>query len=226
MKQALFRAAPGRKPADTATVFFTGWGSSPARFAAALSTPARDTVLLWAYDGASWDDAVLADYRAIRVVGWSLGVRIAAEWLLTYRKPAHQTVERFTAVAGTLTPIDRRCGISPLVFDRTTDGWCEDTWRGFLLNMTGTSGAECPTDRDLDSLGRELRYLRDAYRSAHWTGTLSEVAHEIHAVLPEHDRIFPTAAQKRAWTEASVPFTTVPEAHWCPKAIARTLCEN
>ena len=120
--------------AQSLTIFFAGWGSSPERFRDLRPAGGQDLFLLWDFDGAVGALPDLSRYETVDVVGWSLGVRIAADWVMESPVP----VRRFTAVAGTLTPIDRRLGIPPVVFDRTTDRFGEATLEGFLLNMTGS----------------------------------------------------------------------------------------
>ena len=149
--------------AQSLTIFFAGWGSSPERFRDLRPAGGQDLFLLWDFDGAGGALPDLSRYETVDVVGWSLGVRIAADWVMESPVP----VRRFTAVAGTLSPIDRRLGIPPTVFDRTTDRFGEATLEGVLLNMTGSVEAARTlrgTERTLDSLGHELRLLRDTYR--------------------------------------------------------------
>ena len=204
------------------TIFFAGWGSSPARFRDLLPACGKDLLLLWDFDGAVGLMPDLTRYETVDVVGWSLGVRIAADWVMSTNIP----VRRFTAVGGTLTPIDRRLGIPPLVFDRTADHFGEDTLEGFLLNMTGSIEAARRlrgTERTLDSLGRELRLLRDTYRGTPFEGDLRARVQTLAAVIPEADRIVPAAAQRRAWEALSVTPVSTVEPHWCPAALQKAI---
>lgn len=204
------------------TIFFAGWGSSPARFRDLLPACRKDLLLLWDFDGAVGALTDLSRYETVDVVGWSLGVRIAADWVMESPVP----VRRFTAVAGTLTPIDRRLGIPPVVFDRTTDRFGEATLEGFLLNMTGSVEAARTlrgTERSLESLGHELRLLRDTYRDAPFEGDLRTRVEEVFAFIPEADRIVPAAAQQRAWDSLGVTTVGTCEPHWCPEALQRAV---
>ena len=129
---------------------------------------------------------------------------------------------RFIAAA----VIDRRLGISPIVFDRTTDGFNEETLQGFLLNMTGSAEAARTlrgTERTLESLGRELRLLRDTYREAPFEGDLRGRVETLSAFIPEADRIVPAAAQERAWDALGVTAVRTGEPHWCPEALQRAI---
>lgn len=214
----LARASEARR----LTIFFAGWGSSPERFRDLRPTLGHDLLLLWEFDGAAGALPDLSRYETVDVVGWSLGVRIAADWVMESNRP----VRRFTAVAGTLTPIDRRLGISPIVFDRTTDGFNEETLQGFLLNMTGSAEAARTlrgTERTLESLGRELRLLRDTYREAPFEIDLRGRVETLSAFIPEADRIVPAAAQRRAWEALSVTPVSTGEPHWCPEALQRAI---
>ena len=204
------------------TIFFAGWGSSPERFRDLRPASGHDLLLLWDFDGAVGALPDLSRYETVDVVGWSLGVRIAADWVMESDLP----VRRFTAVAGTLTPIDRRLGISPLVFDRTTDRFGEATLEGFLLNMTGSVEAARTlrgTERSLESLRCELRLLRDTYREAPFEGDLRGRVEVLAAFIPEADRIVPAAAQERAWGALGVTPVRTGEPHWCPKALQRAI---
>lgn len=178
--------------------------------------------MLWDFDGAVGLMPDLTRYETVDVVGWSLGVRIAADWVMESPVP----VRRFTAVAGTLSPIDRRLGIPPTVFDRTTDRFGEATLEGFLLNMTGSVEVAQMlrgTERTLDSLGHELRLLRDTYRDTPFEGDLRARVQTLAAVIPEADRIVPAAAQRRAWEALSVTPVSTGEPHWCPAALQKAI---
>ena len=193
--------------AQSLTIFFAGWGSSPERFRDLRPAGGQDLFLLWDFDGAVGALPDLSRYETVDVVGWSLGVR-------------------FTAVAGTLSPIDRRLGIPPTVFDRTTDRFGEATLEGFLLNMTGSVEAARTlrgTERTLDSLGRELRLLRDTYREAPFEGDLRTRVEELCAFIAQADRIVPAAAQLRAWGILDVTPVCTDEPHWCPAALQRAI---
>lgn len=208
--------------ARSLTIFFAGWGSSPERFRDLRPAGGQDLFLLWDFNGAVGALPDLSRYETVDVVGWSLGVRIAADWVMESPVP----VRRFTAVAGTLTPIDRRLGIPPVVFDRTTDRFGEATLEGFLLNMTGSVEAARTlrgTERTLDSLGRELRLLRDTYREAPFEGDLRTRVDELCAFIPQADRIVPAAAQLRAWGILDVTPVCTDEPHWCPAALQRAI---
>lgn len=208
--------------ARSLTIFFAGWGSSPERFRDLHLAGGQDLLLLWDFDGAVGPLPDLARYETVDVVGWSLGVRIAADWAMK----SHVPVRRFTAVAGTLSPIDRRLGIPPAVFDRTTDRFGEATLEGFLLNMTGSVEAARTlrgTERSLESLGHELRLLRDTYRDAPFEGDLRTRVEEVFAFIPEADRIVPAAAQRRAWDSLGVTTVGTCEPHWCPEALQRAV---
>lgn len=208
--------------ARSLTIFFAGWGSSPERFRDLRPAGGQDLFLLWDFNGAVGSLPDLSRYETVDVVGWSLGVRIAADWVMESPVP----VRRFTAVAGTLTPIDRRLGILPVVFDRTTDRFGEATLEGFLLNMTGSVEAARTlrgTERTLDSLGRELRLLRDTYRDTPFEGDLRARVQTLAAVIPEADRIVPAAAQRRAWEALSVTPVSTGEPHWCPAALQKAI---
>lgn len=222
MKIRHFSAEMAQK--SDAVVFFAGWGSSPERFADLLPKH-RDLWLVWDYGDLSTELTALQalrNYDRIDVVGWSLGVRVAADRIPTL--PVR--ISRFCAVAGTLTPIDRRLGIVPIVFDRTTDSWNAEIRDAFLTNMTGSEDIARRLgfgDRTLSSLGGELQSLRAAYRERPFTGELSALADEIVAFVPQSDRIVPTLAQERAWHALNVAIHTTPEAHWCPKALLAAL---
>lgn len=208
--------------AQSLTIFFAGWGSSPERFRDLRPAGGQDLFLLWDFDGAVGALPDLSRYETVDVVGWSLGVRIAADWVMESPVP----VRRFTAVAGTLSPIDRRLGIPPTVFDRTTDRFGEATLEGFLLNMTGSVEVAQMlrgTERTLDSLGHELRLLRDTYRDTPFEGDLRARVQTLAAVIPEADRIVPAAAQRRAWEALSVTPVSTGEPHWCPAALQKAI---
>ena len=79
--------------AQSLTIFFAGWGSSPERFRDLRPAGGQDLFLLWDFNDAVGALPDLSRYETVDVVGWSL--RIAADWVMESPVP----VLRFTAVA-------------------------------------------------------------------------------------------------------------------------------
>lgn len=228
---------------SSVTLFFAGWGMDERPFAdfanlaaqatssAAGETDVPSSTLLLVTDHGRAPDEDAATIRRVlgdafggaagetplHVVGWSFGVRAAADWLLSIADDAELSELlptrpmpniRTSFVAGTMRPVDRTYGIPPAVAALTQRTLSDESIRTFRARMVGDDAASPfltrAPERSVESLARELAYFRalseDATPQAagqalaHAFPTLSVTAH-----VPEKDVIVPPAAQLRFW---------------------------
>lgn len=179
-------------------LFFSGWGmdAAPFRFLAAKHC---DVLLIHDYRQlpTHFDlSSLLANYTRLHLIGWSMGVWVAAHVLTGQAK-------RFStrlALAGTLRPIDDKQGIpqenyaslcqnlNPAAlssfYSAMFDG-NEQELRHFLLH--------CP-QQGLPDLQEELLAFQQAYRSF---GPAQDIFE--HKIITSRDRIFSARNQMRHW---------------------------
>lgn len=230
---------------STVTLFFAGWGMDERPFAELADfavwsnptasaedsapsptlllvtdhgrTPDEDVAVIRRVLGEAWEGADTAAETTLHVVGWSFGVRAAADWLLSVHDDALLSELlrarpflnfRASFVAGTMRPVDRAYGIPPAVAALTQRTLSDESIRMFRARMVGDDAtspflARAP-ERSVESLARELAYFRALSEDttpqaagqvlARAFPTLSVTAH-----VPEKDLIVPPAAQVRFW---------------------------
>jgi len=205
MKLALL----GDPGAEKLLVFFTGWGMDARPFEALVPEGGRVAVL---FDYRDPELPALPRARRVKVLAWSLGVRLALEALP--RIPA----ETALFVAGTGAFAHPRQGIDPRLVRLTLEG----------LRREGESVRRRFFERMFEHREEFLRFLRNSPARE-----LSEVVEELEvalalspiiprkeelppslALIPEEDRIFPPRAQREFWRTAGVPFREIPGGHF------------
>jgi biotin synthesis protein BioG len=192
-------------------LFFAGWGMDAVPFADYRPTGC-DFMVCYDYGDDRFDAALLGAYDEVCVVGWSMGVWMAAHLLTA----AGITVGRAIAINGTMHPVDGERGIAPEIFRGTLDGLSEATLMKFRRRMCGggagyKSFMERAPQRDLESLRTELAAIGRMY--AEGDGSANAMRWD-EAVVGDADAIFPTPAQQRAWSEAGVAVTEVSAPHY------------
>lgn len=182
-----------------AILFFSGWGFDAGRLD--LEVPGYDTIFLWDYTendaGAADIDALTAPYSEIIVIGWSFGVKGAAEYINNTTAPVTRTI----AVNGTENHIDDQRGIPSAIFEGTLAGLNPLTLRKFQRRATGNAplppqlAKSLATTADNDQICR-LRKELDAF--GHLPHDITPRRWSV-VVVSENDRIFPAENQLRAW---------------------------
>lgn len=220
------------KAAADSLLFFAGWGMDERPFLEYLPVD-KDCMICYDYRSLSFDDSLLAPYRQIRVVAWSMGVWAASRILSGRNLPVSESI----AVNGTPWPIDDERGIATAVFRGTLEGLNEDTLQKFRKRMCGSKEAlehfmkHVPL-RTTEDLHEELTLIGKLYAMqvntgeaypACFTGESSrEIQHPPHAHKPPfewnkiyigmQDKIFPVTNQQTAWEGKNI--TTVHCAHY------------
>jgi len=169
-------------------VFFAGWGMDETPFAS-LKPLGKDVLLCFDYRSLAFDEALLAPYESIGVVGWSMGVWAAcASGVLDDPR-----VVRSLAFNGTPTPVDDAKGIASAVFEGTLAGLDEATLEKFTRRMCGNGYEEFKAHapkRSLESLREELA----------WIGAQECVPCPWdEAIVGRKDRIFTPQNQRAGW---------------------------
>lgn len=182
-----------REGSERLIAVFGGWAVGPAPFKALRSD--CDLIFLSDYRELNWKPEVLRDYQQADVLAWSFGVAAYGHW-----QAANDAVfSKVTALNGTLSPIDRRAGIPPVVFRRTYDTLTEASYLNFLERV---HGAAVPANR-IDVTERKAELDAVAKRAA-VSGT-----HFDRIWISEADQIFPPANQNRAWSDQNEKIRTI-----------------
>lgn len=216
------------------TIFFAGWGMDETPFASWRTDAAMPGTLILVDDHVMENHPVLHwileqklsetddgnEQPALHVVGWSFGVRAAADWLdrafevpdLRELLSARKVVLSF--VAGTLLPVDRTYGIPPAVAALTQKTLSPESAATFRQRMCGESAENnpfvlTPPVRTVESLARELSFFRTlpAPPDENPAAALARIAESLPALsVTAHaagkDAIVPPATQERFWTKA------------------------
>lgn len=173
-------------------LFFAGWGMDAIPFSR-YCPYGTDVCICYDYRADEWHPDLYTGYSSIRVIAWSMGVRMASEALLHSGLPIVEKV----AVNGTLYPADETRGIPPALLKATIDHLSEQSLIKFYRRMCGPKFAEfmiAPPHRSIEELKEEL------IRMTEKTSVLSPADdHWDSVVIGRNDRIFPYPNQEKAW---------------------------
>ena len=176
-------------------LFFSGWGmdAAPFRF---LPAARHDLCMFSDYRHLQPVDLKpFAGYERLHLVAWSMGVWVAGHLL------AEQATcfASSTAIGGTLTPVDKQCGIPPESYGDMVDHFNQDVLNSFYRNMFDDEDqlSRFLTNRPQRSL-QELRDEMVAFRDAF---IRSGPGRDIYSqkIITSRDRIFSGRNQMRAW---------------------------
>ena len=206
-----------RSGSPTLELFFAGWGMDSRPFAWAADSPHTadcDFAVCYDYTDIQLDkvnqaNAQLHGYSKVRVRAWSLGV-YAASLVLPDMGCAISTA---VAINGTLWPVDDELGIPHAVYDATAANLTAESLERFNRRMCGAHRAVFEQRRPLrsvDSLRAELLHIRECAADR----TRPQFTGWTQAVLSRHDKIFPMANMRRAWS--ATPQLELDEPHYMP----------
>ena len=206
-----------RSGSPTLELFFAGWGMDSRPFAWAADSPHTadcDFAVCYDYTDIQLDkvnqaNAKLHGYSKVRVRAWSLGV-YAASLVLPDMGCAISTA---VAINGTLWPVDDELGIPHAVYDATAANLTAESLERFNRRMCGAHRAVFEQRRPLrsvDSLRAELLHIRECAADR----TRPQFTGWTQAVLSRHDKIFPIANMRRAWS--ATPQLELDEPHYMP----------
>lgn len=207
MKQTYLR----RRGSDSLLLVFSGWTGEPALFPLpeAKDDACPDILLLYDYADPAPLELNPDACRHLQVGAWSLGVAMAEACC----RDLGLVPESALAFNGTPWPVDDTFGIPEAVFDGTLARFSDANFAKFCRRMCGSrenlaTWEVLPRRRDLESLHRELAFLREFFRRRPELAPESRPAAGFRwtaAVIGERDLIFPVQAQLRAWS--SLPGT-------------------
>lgn len=180
-------------------LLFAGWSARPELFARLEAEEGMDVMIVYDYRDTTFTED-LSKYTSIRLIAWSMGVRMA-EILLDNK---YHFVEAI-AINGTGRPIDDSYGIPIEIFRGTLEGFSSEGLHRFNRRMCGSRDilkcyAAIPP-RPLDELKEELQQIYNRCfpypdsAEAQPAGTILWT----RAIISTDDRIFPAAAQRNYW---------------------------
>lgn len=182
-------------------LFFAGWSARPELFAGLEEDEGMDVMIVYDYrDTVFVED--LSKYSHIRLIAWSMGVRMAEITL----GGKYQFAEAI-AINGTGRPVDDSYGIPIAIFRGTLEGLSPEGLQRFNRRMCGSRDileryAAIPS-RPLEELKEELQYIYGLSLpnpDAPTTQTQGSISWT-RAIISTDDRIFPATAQRNYWQE-------------------------
>jgi biotin synthesis protein BioG len=190
-----------RKRSNDCLLFMSGWGMGPEPFS---EVDFGLTDVLMVFDYRSMDSSELFKLLPagnLHLLAWSMGVW-AASWLSQH--DPHFAALRFsssTAIGGTLSPIDNRCGIPVQDFEEMLGSFSPAKQESFYRSMFDCDEeAErfllCKPCRSVELLWDELENLYKLCRSS-GSARLPDIYNR--RIVTTRDRIFPARNQVRAW---------------------------
>ena len=130
-------------------VFFNGWGSIEPP---ALDFADFDVILFQNYTSFEPVCIDFSKYEKKYLIAWSLGV-----YACSFYYDIFKDFDGFTALNGTLKPVDDNFGIPAAAYNLTIDNFNELTCRKFMKKI----GAGSDITRPIDELKKELISIRD-----------------------------------------------------------------
>lgn len=171
--------------ANEIIVVFSGWAIGPDVFAHLKGD--QDLLFVDDYRRLNSDLPDLSAYDRRSLVAWSFGIAAYGHWQAEQPGLFHRTV----AINGSLTPVDRRLGIPPAVFERTVEGLSEESYQAFLGHCFGERQPYQPID--VTARQAELKAVRDR-------GPAPALTFD-HVWISRNDRIFPAVNLTRSWQD-------------------------
>lgn len=190
-------------------LFFAGWGADETPFKT-CHPAGSDFMICYDYRTLDFDTSALNEYKAINVIGWSMGVWAASQVLPHLSSPIANSI----AINGTPYPIDEHRGIPPAIFRGTLDGLTGASLHKFLRRMCADGTAfknflQVTPRRPLEELREELAKIEERHQALppstfRWQ----------QAVIGSNDRIIAPANQLQAWKETDAAIRQTEDAHY------------
>ncbi len=175
-------------------LFFNGWGMDE-NAVRHLKTGNYDLIECHDYATLSFDENKIADYDAVYVPAWSLGVWVAAYCLQNSSLPVKKSI----AINGTLRAVDDDYGIPPGIFKATLEGWNDKNRERFYRRMMGGSkaleaGHSKLGNRSFSNQKQELASLSQRFDQKNTPDYIFDTA-----IIGENDAIFSKKKQLNYW---------------------------
>ena len=171
---------------DKLIVFFNGWGLD-ASVVSHLLFDDYDVVMFYDYRSLETNFMPDKDYSEITLISWSMGVMTAS---LVFNK-LHINADNKIAINGTMTPINKKFGINPMIYDLTIKGFNDRTKDKFIKNMFDEDIPKLQINRSTEELREELIVLKDYSANPNFEYT--------KVLISDNDKIIPTTAQCSYW---------------------------
>ncbi len=211
---------------DDCLLFLSGWGMGLEPFADVDFGPA-DVLLV--YDYRSMDSSslrpLLPKSGRLHLLAWSMGV-CAAAWLARHEPFfAGLHFSSATALGGTLSPVDDRCGIPAKNFSAMLDDFSPVALEQFRRSMfdyeeEAERFLRCLPRRSPEELRAELEQLHELLRKE--AEPLPEIWNR--RIVTARDRVFPARNQVRAWGREQCEILPLPHFPFYQQAAMRLLC--
>lgn len=182
-------------------IIMAGW-STDRRFYSHVAMKGWDVAVISGYDDLSCADDISSHYTTIYLYAWSLGV--FASHFLPF---AHRITAAF-AIGGTGIPADDLLGIPKAIFKGTLDSLDPRNLLKFRKRMFDSSSQfntlsqRFPLSDNIEHLKKELSIFLDKSSEVSSHGMAAEPDIKWRrAYITSDDRIFPSRAQTRYWSE-------------------------
>ncbi len=181
-------------------VFFNGWGMDE-RIVQNLDFGNYDVLALFDYRTFDFPKIDFSSYEKKYLVSWSMGVFVSN---LFYN--ILKDFDGFTAINGTLKPIDDNYGIPVSIYNLTVDNFNELTCTKFMKKISSTTDLKNYCTRSLEELKQELISIRDI--------KLDKFLNFNKAIISVKDRIFPYKNMLAFWNNENASVVEIDGAHY------------
>ena len=147
-------------------LIFGGWGSWPGLFSEYSFPDGYDVMLCYDYRSSGFNKDLLAGYGHVRIVAWSMGVKVASIIMSGAVLAPSVSCADSIAVNGTMFPVDDSRGIPENVFAGTLERMGAPVLEKFLRRMCGKDlgyykermhDGRYPLDRSVEDLKELFR---------------------------------------------------------------------
>lgn len=185
-----------RKGGLQLVLFFGGFACDENLLARVNIPSGCDVAMLYDYRDFDFEMPQL-NYEHVSVIAWSFGV-----WVAEYWRDMIPENSDWTAINGSLYPVDDVRGIPQLVFEKTVENFDEAAKEKFFRRVCGGArqyeeNRSLLSNRSAAALKAELEFLGKAFKSEHINDGRWETA-----VASSSDKIFPLENMKNAWGAA------------------------
>jgi len=173
-------------------VFFSGWGIEPSDMDF-LSSKDFDVVMLHGFTHGDLPEFNFSGYERTTVIAFSFGVYFSAI--------AKIKADETYVFNGTLKPVNNKEGIREIIFKKTLEGLCTETFKQFIRNMF-----ESDEDAQQFFKNRQEPNIKQLLLELTFFNSLSDKngirLNPDKIFISKNDRIIPPKNQTRFWAGA------------------------
>ena len=181
-------------------VFFNGWGMDE-KIVENLTANGFDIIEFHDYRSFEFPNIDFSEYKNKYLVAWSMGVYVCN---LFYDK--FTDFNGYTAINGTLKPIDDNFGIPTMAYNMTVENFNELSCAKFLKKISSTADLKNYCSRSLEDLKQELISIREL--------KIKQFLPFNKAILSTKDRIFPFKNMFAFWLDKEINITEFQGSHY------------